>query len=165
MKNKTVDELMSLPYTVELTPDDGSFFAKIKELDGCMTVGETMADALAMIEDAKRAWLIAALEDGIDIPLPEALQADRYSGKFALRLPKSLHRQLAESAEKDAVSLNQYLVTLLAERNPLAEVKRLMIEHASITCEEPEMEPVLTVTGKSREMLQRHQRYLRVVGE
>lgn len=126
MKTRTVDEFMNLPYTVELTPDDGSFFVKIKELDGCMTVGETMADALAMIEDAKRAWLAAALEDGIEIPLPEAMQTDRYSGKFPLRLPKSLHRKLAESAERDGVSLNQYLVTLLSERNALHEVKKLL---------------------------------------
>jgi len=126
MKSKPVEELMKLPYTAEITADDGSYFAKIKELEGCMTVGETMAEALAMIEDAKLAWLTAAVEDGIEIPLPESMQAERYSGKFALRLPKSLHRQLAESAERDGVSLNQYLVTLLAERNALAEVKRLL---------------------------------------
>ncbi len=126
MKNKPVDELMELPYTVEITPDDGSYFAKIKELDGCMTVGETMAEALALIEDAKQAWLTAAVEDDIEIPLPESMQAERYSGRFALRLPKSLHQQLAKGAERDGVSMNQYLVTLLAERSPLAEVRRLL---------------------------------------
>jgi predicted RNase H-like HicB family nuclease len=131
MKNKSVEELMKLPYTVEITPDDGSYFAKIKELEGCMTVGDTMAEALAMIEDAKLAWLTAAVEDGIEIPLPESMQTERYSGKFALRLPKSLHHQLAEGAVRDGVSLNQYLVTLLAERNPLADVKRLLAEQVS----------------------------------
>ncbi len=130
MKNRAVDELMKLPYTVEITPDDGSYFAKVKELEGCMTVGETMAEALAMIEDAKHAWLTAAVEDGIEVPLPESLQAERYSGKFALRLPKSLHRQLAGGAERDGVSLNQYLVTLLAERNALAEIKRHLTQQA-----------------------------------
>jgi predicted HicB family RNase H-like nuclease len=59
------------------------------------------------------------------------MQTERYSGKFALRLPKSLHRQLAEGAVRDGVSLNQYLVTLLAERNPLADVKRLLGEQVS----------------------------------
>lgn len=126
MKSKSVDELMKLPYTVEITPDDGSYFAKIKELDGCMTVGETMAEALAMIEDAKHTWLTAAVEDDIEIPLPESMQAERYSGRFALRLPKSLHQQLAKGAERDGVSMNQYLVSLLAERSPLAEVRRLL---------------------------------------
>jgi predicted RNase H-like HicB family nuclease len=126
MKTRTIDDLMNLPYTVEITPDDGSFFVKIKELEGCMSVGDTVADAVAMIEDAKREWLHAAIKEDIDIPLPEAMQADRYSGKFPLRLPKSLHRKLAESAEREGVSLNQYLVTLLAERNALHEVKKLL---------------------------------------
>jgi predicted RNase H-like HicB family nuclease len=124
---RTVEEYMALPYAIEITPDEGSYFIKIKELAGCMSVGDNVTDALEMIEDAKRAWLTAALEDGIDIPLPESMHNDRYSGKFALRLPKSLHRQLAESAEKDGVSLNQYMVNLLAERNSMAEVKRLLI--------------------------------------
>ncbi len=123
---KTIEEYLSLPYTIEITPDDGSFFVKIKELEGCMSVGETRAEALTMIDDAMRGWLGTALEDGLEIPLPEALQADRHSGKFPLRLPKSLHRKLAESAEKEGVSLNQHIVALLAERTPLHEVKELL---------------------------------------
>lgn len=123
---RTAEEYMALPYAIEITPDEGSYFVKIKELEGCMSVGDTVAEAVTMIEDAKRDWLTAAIEDGIDIPLPEAMQADRYSGKFPLRMPKSLHRKLAESAERDGVSLNQYLVTLLAERNALHEVKTLL---------------------------------------
>jgi predicted HicB family RNase H-like nuclease len=122
-----------------------------------MSVGDTVVEATEMIEDAKRAWLTAALEDGLDIPRPEALQNDRYGGKFALRLPKSLHRKLAESAESDGVSLNQYMVTLLAERNPLAEVKRLL----KTTTEIPEPETSVTYMAKSKVVLPR---YLQVVG-
>jgi predicted RNase H-like HicB family nuclease len=163
MKNKPVDDLMKLPYTVEITLDDGGYFAKIKELEGCMTVGDTTAAALAMIEDAKQARLTAAVEDGIEIPLPESMQAERYSGKFALRLPKSLHRQLAESAERDGVSLNQYLVTLLAERNALAAVKRQLTQTTPPPCELPEIEPKLIYTGANRKVLPFH-RQQRVVG-
>jgi predicted RNase H-like HicB family nuclease len=77
MKPRTVDEYMSLPYTVEIIHDNDSFFAKIKELEGCMTVGDTSAEALAMIDDAKHAWLTAAVEDAIEIPLPESMQTER----------------------------------------------------------------------------------------
>jgi predicted RNase H-like HicB family nuclease len=150
---RTVEEYMALPYAIEITPDEGSFFVKIKELDGCISVGDNVADAVAMIEDAKRAWLTSALEDGIDIPLPESLQTDRYSGKFALRLPKSRHRQLAEAAEKDGVSLNQYIVTLLAERNSLAEVRRLLTEQIPAINELPEVETAMTFTTKSPNVL------------
>lgn len=70
--NKTLDFYMSLPYTIQLTPDvDGYWFAEIPLLDGCMTNGESQADALVMIEDAKRAWLTTALDIGIPIPEPE----------------------------------------------------------------------------------------------
>jgi predicted RNase H-like HicB family nuclease len=71
--NKDLDYYMSLPYMIQLIPDvDGYWFAEIPLLDGCMTNGETQADALAMIEDAKRAWLTTALELGLPIPEPEA---------------------------------------------------------------------------------------------
>jgi antitoxin HicB len=70
--NKTLDYYMSLPYTIQLTPDvDGYWFAEIPLLDGCMTNGESQADALVMIEDAKRAWLTTALDIGLTIPEPE----------------------------------------------------------------------------------------------
>jgi predicted RNase H-like HicB family nuclease len=69
---KDLNEYLSLPYTIQLTPDaDGYWFAEIPLLEGCMTNGESQADALAMIEDAKRAWLTTALELGISIPEPE----------------------------------------------------------------------------------------------
>lgn len=68
---KDLNYYMTLPYTIELTPDsDGFWFAEIPLLDGCMTNGESQADALEMIEDAKRGWLITALELGLDIPKP-----------------------------------------------------------------------------------------------
>lgn len=161
---RTVEEYMTLPYTIEITPDEDSYFVKIKELEGCMTVGESKSDALAMIEDAMREWLAVAIEDGIEIPLPETMQADRYAGKFPLRLPKTLHRKLAENAEKDGVSLNQYMVMLLSERNALADIKRMLAERDPQPCDEPEVEPAMTYTGESCKILPFHKRLLNVVG-
>ncbi len=72
MTNKDLAYYMSLPYTIELTPDaDGYWFAEIPLLEGCMTNGENWADALEMIQDAKRGWLTTALELGLPIPEPE----------------------------------------------------------------------------------------------
>jgi predicted RNase H-like HicB family nuclease len=69
--NKDLAYYMALPYTIQLTPDvDGYWFAEIPLLDGCMTNGESQTDALAMIEDAKQAWLTTALELGMAIPEP-----------------------------------------------------------------------------------------------
>jgi predicted HicB family RNase H-like nuclease len=81
-------------------------------------VGETKEDALANIEDAKRAWIEAAMEDGLSIPEP--LSLDDYSGQFKLRIPKSLHRSLAEHAREEGTSMNQYCLYLLS-KNDTAE--------------------------------------------
>src|ERR1035437_575698 len=39
---------------------------------------------------------------------------NQYSGKFNVRIPRSLHRKLDEMAEKEGVSLNHYLVSTLS---------------------------------------------------
>lgn len=117
---KTIDEYMALPYKIEIVPDadEGGFVARLPELPGCITVGETMEDALANIEDAKRAWIEAAMDDGQTIPEPISL--DDYSGQFKLRIPKSLHRSLAEHAREEGTSMNQYCLYLLT-KNDTAE--------------------------------------------
>lgn len=69
---KSIDYYLALPYTIMLTPDeDGSWFARIQELPGCMTIGDTQQQALEMIEDAKLSWISASLEAGDPIPEPE----------------------------------------------------------------------------------------------
>ncbi len=115
---KEVEYYMNLPYTVEIIKyPDGGFFARIKELEGCMTEADTIEEAYEMIEDARRVWLETALEEGIEIPLPESMREGKYSGRILLRLPRSLHRKLAESARREGISLNSYIVSLLAEKN------------------------------------------------
>jgi hypothetical protein len=74
-----------------------------------------------MAEDARRLWIEGEYEDGAEIPEPS--YPEEYSGKFNLRLPKSLHRQLAEAAEEDGVSLNQYVITLLARHDAIARLE------------------------------------------
>jgi predicted HicB family RNase H-like nuclease len=44
------------------------------------------------------------------------LERRRYSGKVSLRMPKSLHRDLALLAAAEGVSLNQLMVVTLAQR-------------------------------------------------
>lgn len=76
MTNKTLEYYMSLPYTIELTPDEhGVWFAAIPLLKGCMTQGDSREEALAMIDEAKALWLETALEEGIPIPEPTGVLA------------------------------------------------------------------------------------------
>ncbi|MBI5667080.1 MAG: type II toxin-antitoxin system HicB family antitoxin [Chloroflexi bacterium] len=74
--SKSLEYYLSLPYTIELTPDeDGYWFAKIPLLKGCMTNGASREEALEMIDDAKRLWLETALSLGMTIPEPETEKA------------------------------------------------------------------------------------------
>ena len=61
---------------------------------------------MSQAEKAKREWLEAAIEEGLDIKEPQ----EEYSGQLRLRMPKSLHRQLSRKAAEEGVSLNQYVV-------------------------------------------------------
>jgi antitoxin HicB len=102
-----------LPYAREFVPnDDGTWLARVVEFPGCMTEGDTQQAALKNLEDAVAGWVAVHLEDGDPIPPP--MTVDDYSGKFMLRIPRSLHRDLARRADAEGVSLNQYVSTCLA---------------------------------------------------
>lgn len=109
-----IEEYLKKPYKIEIIPDpEGGFVAQISELPGCITQGETLEEVMEMIEDAKRAWIEAAIEN--NIPIPEPFELRKFSGKFLVRVPKSLHKKLVETAEKEGVSLNTLVVKLLSE--------------------------------------------------
>lgn len=112
--NKNLEYYLSLPWTKVLKKNsDGTYFAMIQELKGCMTEGDNEEDALKMIKDALKAWLECALDSDFTIPEPAIAEENmdkEYSGRFNVRVPKSLHKKLAELAKDDNVSLNQYIV-------------------------------------------------------
>jgi hypothetical protein len=78
-----------------------------------MTGAETLGELPGMIEEVLALWIEGEYEDGHWIPLPTQMDLE-FSGKFNLRLPKSLHRDLARAAEREGVSLNQHVLALLA---------------------------------------------------
>jgi antitoxin HicB len=68
---KNLDFYLNQYYTIELKPyGDGSYFARILELPGCVAEGESLEETMKNIEQAKEAWLEVALEEGEEIPLP-----------------------------------------------------------------------------------------------
>jgi antitoxin HicB len=108
-----VERYLAQPYTRELVRnEDGSWFARVVEFPGCMTEGETTEEAIENLDDAMASWIEVHIEDGEPIPPP--LTSDEYSGKFLLRVPKTLHRELARHAELEGVSLNQFALVALA---------------------------------------------------
>jgi len=111
---KKLEEWLKRPYSILITPDpDGGYVAEVPELPGCITQGDTWEEVIKMIEDAKRAWIETALQRGKEIPEPKIER--KFSGRFVIRVSKSLHRRLSELAEKEGVSLNTLVVQLLTE--------------------------------------------------
>lgn len=117
MDKSEVERYAALPYPVEIMPDeDGEGFnAAVPLLKGCMAFGETVEEAYAALQDVKRAWFEIALSKGWRIPELPALDEKAYSGEFRVRLPRYLHRALAQLAEEEGTSLNQLVVALLSE--------------------------------------------------
>ena len=111
-----VQEYMKLPYNYIIKPiqdESGSYFhASVLELDGCQSTGDSYQEALDGLKEAMEGWIETKLENGFTVPVP--IDGDKFSGKFLVRLPKSLHARLAMEAEKEGVSLNQYTLYKLS---------------------------------------------------
>ncbi len=126
---RTTNYYMKLPYAIELRQnDDGTWFARIPELRGCMTEADTVEEVLELVRDAQREWVSACLEDGT--PIPEPQDAQTYSGQFRVRVPRSLHEELAERAQCEGTSLNQMIVALLSRAVGAAPTRRLRTKRA-----------------------------------
>lgn len=114
---RTLDEYMTLPYVITLVHDvddegNAGWVAEVAELPGCISQGATPEEAVVRVHDAMLGWLSVALEDGRDIPAPR--ESHSHSGRFLLRLPRTLHAELAREAEYEGVSLNAFASTALA---------------------------------------------------
>ena len=109
-----VQQIMKRPYRKVISGDaDEGFLIEVPDLPGCMTAGETMAEAVSMLPEAMTAWLESVLLAGEAVPEPTAIP--EYSGRVLVRMPKTLHQQLIERAEAEGVSANQLAVALLAK--------------------------------------------------
>lgn len=125
-KKRGPAEYLKAPYARIVVPeDDGTFRAEILEFPGCLATGKTPGEALERIEVAAESWIESALAQGQPIPVP--VESHGFSGKLVLRLPRSLHRKAARYAERDGVSLNQFIVVGLAERLGERAVARAMV--------------------------------------
>jgi RNA polymerase sigma-B factor len=119
----TVAGYLELPYHVAVRSErDGDrswWSATVDELPGCASRGSTPDEAVDQLRPAMESWLGAALAENREIPVPEgaALEsrtAPSHKGRFLVRMPSSLHEQLARAAEREQVSLNRFVTAALA---------------------------------------------------
>ncbi|MEA4970416.1 MAG: toxin-antitoxin system HicB family antitoxin [Candidatus Pelethousia sp.] len=111
-----IQEYMKLPYNYIIKPiqdESGAYFhASVLELDGCQSTGKTFKEAFDGLLEAMEGWIETKLESGFSVPNP--IDNNKFSGKFVVRLPKSLHARLAIEADREGVSLNQYALYKLS---------------------------------------------------
>jgi len=100
------------------------FEARVKELPDLKEYGESYEEAYSLAIDAIETSAEAFAEKGREFPVA-IVPADEFSGRVTLRLPRSLHRLLAETADTEDVSLNQYLVNVLSYYSGFASSSRI----------------------------------------
>ena len=93
-----------------------------------MTQGETLEEVINMAKEARELWIECEYDtDPNDIPMP-SYPID-YSGKLNVRIPKLLHQLLIDAAERDEISLDQYVTMLLTR----GEAEDRVLLHAAQT--------------------------------
>jgi RNA polymerase sigma-B factor len=104
------------PFHIELAKENGPsgrWVAQVEELPRCVAVGETPDEAIRRIQGAIREWLADAGDKGREV-VPKRRAAPSHSGRLLIRMPPALHAELARAAERNEVSLNQFITTSLA---------------------------------------------------
>jgi len=118
--NRTTNEY---PLAVAPYEDDDfvGYRAFLIDIPAVESLGTTPEEAVADLEDAREEWFAFAQAKGIHIPKPDAAFSQRvdYNGRVTLRMPRSLHQQVAQKAALEGVSLNSFLNSAI-ERAVLA---------------------------------------------
>ena len=90
----------------QLTAEEGGgYLVTFPELPGCMSDGDTLEEAIANAADAENEWLLASKAWDKTTEKP---------GRFVARLPQWMYRGLQYNAEREGVSMNTLIVSLLA---------------------------------------------------
>lgn len=119
-QRKPLDYYLGLTYPYTVIPDEGSFFIEFPDLPNCITQVETSEQIADMAEEIRILWIETAYDDGA--PIPEPTPHSGYSGRFVVRVPRLLHRELAMAARRQQSSLNAYVTYLLSERTLAADL-------------------------------------------
>lgn len=111
-----VERFISLPYHLSVVRDGEEkgmpWTASVEEFPGCTSRGKAPDEALSGVQEAMASWITAALKEGREVPEPRSTSS--HSGRLLLRMPRTLHAELTRAAERESVSLNQFITDTLA---------------------------------------------------
>ena len=91
--------------------------AKSASLKGCIGQGETAEEAISELEANEQEWIVTAKEVGISVPPVPVEAAQEYSGKLTVRIAPGVHRDAAQIAKAEKVSLTQYISDAIVNWN------------------------------------------------
>jgi antitoxin HicB len=108
---RSVEDYLDLAYSISLSrAEDGDWLAIVDELPGCEARGAVPEEAAARMHEAMGDWIAAALAEGKPVPTPRS----GLSGRLLVRMPRTLHADLARAAAREQVSLNQFITGVLS---------------------------------------------------
>ncbi len=126
MSTKNLTYYLGLKYPALVQEDPvGGYFVTHPDLDGCMSEGDTVEEAVANLADAREIWIETRLENGYPVPEPTS---EDHSGRISLRMAPSLHASLAAAAERKGISLNLHINTILATSSGREEAFRAVVQ-------------------------------------
>lgn len=99
-------------YAIRWSDEDAAFIAVCPDFPGLSAFGDTPAEAVEELDVAVELAIEEYEAEGRPLPAPSAAQ--EYSGQFRLRLPRSLHAELAQRAELEGISLNALALSYVA---------------------------------------------------
>lgn len=131
------------PFTIEWSDEDKEYVATCPAFPGLSAFGKTEEKALKEGKIALAGFIKTYQAN--NMPLPEPVKQEAASGKFQLRLPKSLHRLAVRMARADGVSLNSYIADAVRARvagdqlgiRVLNEVRQLLARTNTVAANPP----------------------------
>ncbi len=92
-------------YRVVWSVEDDEYVATVAEMPSLSWLDSDQAAALRGLVELV-STVVADMEAAGE-PVPEPISERRFSGKFNVRVPESLHRELVRAAAEEGVSLNR----------------------------------------------------------
>lgn len=114
-------------FNVAWSSRDQAFIATCPSFPDLSAFGDTPQEAIAEAQIVVEMYVAEYEEEGVPLPEPQTVQ--EYSGRILLRMPKSLHAQLARAAEREGVSLNALMIYYLSEAHGGRELGYLLKDH------------------------------------
>ncbi len=110
------------PVSIQWSDEDNGYIATAPGVRGLSSFGESQDEALSQLKIAADAFFKSLKKAGKPVPTFEKITS--FSGQLRLRLPKSLHAELSQGARREGISLNTYLVSLLAREHTERDMLR-----------------------------------------